>query len=202
MSTSSIKQECNEPDTKKRRMNDTCTVRAWSELLSRLCSTNPDAILACNESVLHIDNLQTELWVLDNEESNEYNSKKKETVDNDKYFNVARIKPEGTYSGYKLISDVLEVQDTELDRNRFEKFKELVNSVKNLPSVEQIKKISKNTRFRNKVYFFPDEKIWYTPNDIRELCGGKICHNFDELFCKIVCRFRFGLQKLPYKIIS
>ena len=97
--------------------------------------------------------------------------------------------------------DVLKYQDKELERSCPEILKVFVESLKDLSAAEQMKRMSMNVRHRETIYFFPDAKLWFTDDEVSEMCGGDLPYNFDSLFDMYKLASFINVCKLPYKMV-
>jgi hypothetical protein len=189
-------------ENKRSRVEDTCTVHAWIDTLTKLYEINPSAILSTTEHVLSTERINQEIWSKRSNNRYDQNDRRRFTqkeVANGCFFNVLLVAKD---SEKQTITETLESQDKELGNNQFESLDELLNSIKDLEPSDQLNRVRRNTRFRDTLYFFPDTHEWVTLKDITSMCGGKVYYNFDELFETDREANFIHVCRLPYELVS
>jgi hypothetical protein len=187
-------------ENKSSRVEDTCTIRAWFNALSKLNELNPSAILSTTHHVLSVEKIHPEIWPKKiNYHSDHRCRLTQKEVANELFFNVVLVDKD---VDRRKIADALTSLDKETSSNQFESLHELLNSIKDLEPSEQFTCIRRNTRFRDTLYYFPDTREWITHNDMLiNRCNGKVYYNFNELFKPDQEANFIHVCRLPYELV-
>lgn len=189
------------PKCEKRKplVNETCTVDAWITYLQELQKENPNAVMACRDTVMHTNNACRQMWVRG--KSGLYSDTRRYNVPDESYFNVLLIESH-SMNEKRAIKCVLYTQDEEMGTNSETDFHKFINLIEELSVDDQLEAVRRNTRFREKLYFFRDTGCWYTLDDVTGMCGGKLLYNFDKLFTKDKKSDFIMISKIPFRVMS
>lgn len=185
---------------KLQKVSETCTVRAWMTYLQEIERANPDAVVACKDSVMHVNNANRQIW---NRKHGSYDDSFRCNLSKDslEHFNVLYVEKDSN-SEHLIINRILTRQDGELDQNQEPDLRIFLDSLKDLTANEQLEAVRSNTRFRETLYFFPDSQMWYTREEVTGMCGGKLYYNFDSLFSEDERANFILVSKLPFEAVS